>query len=54
MLPYCLKCRKNTESKSRKVLKAKNRKNGAFIQMCSVCHMCRFIKEQKPVVFLKT
>ena len=54
MLPYCLKCRKNTEKKNRKVLKAKKRKNDAFIRICSVCHMCRFIKEEKAVSFLKT
>ena len=35
MLSYCLKCRKNTESKSPEVVKTKN-KNNAFIKMFSV------------------
>ena len=33
---YCLKCRKNTESKNPKVPKTKKRKNNAFIKMCSL------------------
>ena len=33
---YCLKCRKNTESKTPKVAKTKKQKNNAFIKMCSV------------------
>ena len=33
MLSYCLKCRKNTESKNPKVVLMKNY---AFIKMCSV------------------
>ena len=32
MLSYCLKCRKNTESKNPKAVETKN----AFIKMCSV------------------
>ena len=31
MLSYCLKCRKNTESKNLKVVKTKKWKNDAFI-----------------------
>ena len=33
MLPYCLKCRKNTETKNPK---AKNNKNNDFIKMGSL------------------
>ena len=36
MLLYCLKCRKNTESKKSKILKTKNRNDNDFIEMCSV------------------
>ena len=36
MLPYCVKCRKNAESKNPKVAKTKNWKNNAFINMRSV------------------
>ena len=41
MLPYCLKCRKNTESKYLKVGKTKNES----IILLSNC--IRFIKEQE-------
>ena len=46
MLSYCLKCRKNTESKSPKIVKTKNRR----IMLLSKCTMCdskksKFIKE---------
>ena len=33
MLSYCLKCRKNTESKNPKVVRTKKRKDNAFIKM---------------------
>ena len=36
MLSYCLKCRKNTESKNPEVVRTKKWKNNAFIKMCSV------------------
>ena len=36
MLSYCLKFKKNTESKDRKVVKEKKRKNNGFIKMCSM------------------
>ena len=36
MLWYCLKCRKNTESKNPKVARTKKRKNNTFIKMCSM------------------
>ena len=49
---YCLKCRKNTESKNPKVVK---RKNGRII-LLSKCIMCdskksKFIKEEEASGF---
>ena len=48
MLSYCLKCKKNTESKNTKVIKTKNRE----IMLLSKCTLCNskkleFIKEQE-------
>ena len=48
MLLYCLKCRKNTESKNPKVVRAKNR----IIMLLSKCKVCdskksKFVKEQE-------
>ena len=48
MLSYCLKCRKNTESKNLKVVRAKNRR----IMLLSKCAVCdskksKFIIEQE-------
>ena len=48
MLLYCLKCRKNTESKNPKVVKTKNGR----IRLLSKCQVCdskklKFIKEQE-------
>ena len=48
MLSYCLKCRKNTESKNPKVVKTKNGR----IMLLSKCAVCdskklKFIKEQE-------
>ena len=48
MLLYCLKCRKNTESKNPKVAKTKNQR----IMLLSKCVMCggkksKFIKQQE-------
>ena len=48
MLSYCLRCRKNTESKNPKVVKTKN----GSIMFSSNCVVCgskklRFIKEQE-------
>ena len=47
MLPYCLKCRKNTESKNLRVSKTKNGKT-MLLSKCEVCgsKKLRFIKEQ--------
>ena len=48
MLWYCLKCKKNTESKNPKVARLKNRR----IMLLSKCAVCddkksKFIKEQE-------
>ena len=48
MLSYCLKCKKNTESKNPKVLKTNNSK----IMLLSKCAICgskksKFMKEQE-------
>ena len=48
MLSYCLKCRKNTESKNPKVARSKNGR----IMLLSKCAVCdskksKFIKEQE-------
>ena len=48
MLSYCLKCRKNTESKNPKVVRTKNGR----ITLLSKCKLCnsensKFIKEQE-------
>ena len=47
MLSYCLKCRKNTESKYPKVATTKNRRV-MLLSKCSVCDRkkLKFIKEQ--------
>ena len=46
-MPYCLKCRKNTERKNPVVVRTKNRR----IMLLSKCEVCdskkaKFIKEQ--------
>ena len=48
MLPYCLKCRKDTESKNLKVVRNKNRKT-MLLWKCEVCDgkKSKFIKEQE-------
>ena len=48
MLFYCLKCRKNTESKNPKVLRTKNGRI-MLLSKCSVCNSkkSRFLKEQE-------
>ena len=47
MLSYCLKCRKNTESKSAKVVRTKNGR--MFLSKCSVCDSkkSKFLKGHK-------
>ena len=48
MLPYCLKCRKNTESTKPKVIKTKNGRI-MFTSNRAVCSIqkSRFVKEQE-------
>ena len=48
MLSYCLKCRKNTETKNPKVAKTKNRRI-MLLSKCAVCDskISKFIKEQE-------
>ena len=48
MLPYCLKCRKNTESTKPKVIKTKNGRI-MFTSNRAVCSSkkSRFVKEQE-------
>ena len=48
MLSYCLKCRKNTESKNPKVSKAKNVRI-MLLSKCSVCNskISKLLKEQE-------
>ena len=48
MLSYCLKCKKNTESKNPKIARTKNRR----IMLLSKCLVCdskksKFIKQQE-------
>ena len=47
MLCYCLKCRKNTESKNPKVVRTKNGKV-MLLSKCAVCNSkkLKFLKEQ--------
>ena len=48
MLCYCLKCRKNTQSKNPEVLKTKNGRI-MLLSKCSVCNSkkSKFLKEQE-------
>ena len=48
MLSYCLKCRKNAESKNRKVARTKNGRI-MFLSKCAVCdnRKSKFIKQQE-------
>ena len=50
MLSYCLKCRKNTESKNPKVVRTKNGRI-MLLSKCEVCDIKRlkFIKNKKLV-----
>ena len=45
MLTYCLKCRKNTESKNSQVVRTKNRR----IMLLSKCEVC----DSKKLKFIK-
>ena len=55
MLSYCLKCRKNTESKNPKVVKTKNRRM-KILSKCAVCDSkkLKFISEQQASVLLSS
>ena len=48
MLPYCLKCEKNTESINSKVSKTTNGKT-MILSKCAICNSkkSKFIKEQQ-------
>ena len=48
MLSYCLKCRKNTESKNRQVVKSKKERI-MFLSKCAVFNskISKFIKDQE-------
>ena len=48
MLSYCLKCRKNTESKNSKLARTKNRRI-MLLSKCAVCDSKKstFIKQQE-------
>ena len=48
MLSYCLKCRKNTESKNRKAARTKNERI-MLLPKCAVCDSkkSKFIKQQE-------
>ena len=45
MLTYCLKCRRNTESKNSQVVRTKNRR----IMLLSKCEVC----DSKKLKFIK-
>ena len=55
MLSYCLKCRKNTESKNPKIVKAENGRIMLLLS-CEVCNSknSRFIKEQEASSLLSS
>ena len=52
---YCLKCRKNTESKNPKVVKTKNGRI-MLLTKCAVCDSkkSKFIKEQRTSVLVSS
>ena len=53
MLSYCLKCRKNTESKNPKVVRTKNGRI-TLLSKCAVCNSkkSKFIKQREAKVLL--
>ena len=55
MLPYYLKCRKNTGSKNPKVVRTKN-KRMTLLSKCSVCNSkkLKFLKKQEARRFLSS
>ena len=54
MLSYCLKCRRNTESKNSEVVSIKNERI-MFLSKCSVCNSkkLKFLKEKETRGLLK-
>ena len=55
MLSYCLKCRKNTESKNLKILKTKNGRT-MILSKCAVCYSKKagFIKKKEASELLSS
>ena len=55
MLSYCLKCRKNTESKNRKVVRSKN-KRIMLLSKCAVydSKKSKFIKQKEVTGLLSS
>ena len=55
MLPYCLKCRKSTESKNPKVARTKNGRIMLFSK-CAVCdsEKSKFIKQEEATGLLSS
>ena len=55
MLSYCLKCRKNTESKNPKVVKTKSERM-KLLSKCTVCDSkkLKFTSEQQASVLLSS
>ena len=55
MLLYCLRCRKNRESKNRKVVKAKSGRT-MLLSNCAVCNSktLRFVKEHEAIELLSS
>ena len=55
MLSYCLRCRKNTESKNLKVVKTKNGRIMLLLK-CAVCDSkkSKFIKGQEAIGLLSS
>ena len=54
MLSFCLKCRKNTESKNPKVVRTENRRI-MLLSKCAVCNSksLKFLKEQEAKGLLR-
>ena len=55
MLSYCLKCRKNTESKNPRVVRTENRRI-VLLSKCAVFNSkkVKFIKEQEAIGLLSS
>ena len=53
MLSYCLKCRKNTESKNPNVPRSKNGRI-MLLSKCAVCDSTKFTKQQEAVGLLSS